>query len=126
MGQRTTRVNELVKREISSILHTDYRDSAVYITISRVSISPDLRTGIVFYSVIGDDFQVARAQSLLGRIGRDLQRKAFKAVVLKYSPQLRFEYDPSMAEGERVLNLLDEVDDELGGGPDADEEEEGR
>lgn len=116
MGQRTTRVNELVKREISSILHTDYRDTAVYITISRVSVSPDLRTGIVFYSVFGDATQVTRAQALLGKIGRDLQRKAFKAVVLKYTPQLRFEYDPSMAEGERVLGLLDEVDDEIDDG----------
>ncbi len=113
MGQRTTRVNELVKREISSILHTDYRDTAVYITISRVSVAPDLRNGIVFYSVIGDESQVERARSLLSKIGRELQRKAFKAVVLKYTPQLRFEYDPSIVEGERVLDLLNEVEEEF-------------
>lgn len=121
MGQRSTRVNELVKREISSILHTDYRDVAVSITVSRVSIAPDLRSGVVYYSVIGGDQEVSKARSLLGKIGRDLQRKAFRTIVLKYSPQLRFEYDLSLAEVDRVFNMLDEIERESGPVPGPDD-----
>ncbi|SVB47181.1 uncharacterized protein METZ01_LOCUS200035, partial [marine metagenome] len=52
MGQRTQRVNELIKREISSYLHIRYRSESVYWTITDVSVSADLRNGTVAYSVL--------------------------------------------------------------------------
>ena len=47
MGQRMARVSELVKREISEILHTRYQSESVYITVTGVTVSADLRNARV-------------------------------------------------------------------------------
>jgi ribosome-binding factor A len=55
MGNRNLRVSELIKREISDILHTHMRAEAVMITITGVDVSPDHRNAEVFFSVLGDE-----------------------------------------------------------------------
>ena len=65
MGQRVVRVNELVNREISDVLHTRFQTEAVYITITEVEVSPDLRHARVYYSVIGKEDEIQRADQFL-------------------------------------------------------------
>ena len=43
MSNRTVRVNELVQRELSAILHQHYQSETVAVTITEVRVSPDLR-----------------------------------------------------------------------------------
>ena len=52
MGQRVVRVNELVKREISHVLHTRHRAESVHISILGVDVSPNLRKAKVFAAVV--------------------------------------------------------------------------
>ncbi|MGJ3243621.1 MAG: ribosome-binding factor A [Opitutales bacterium] len=117
MSQRTIRVNELVRRELSSILHSTYRSESVAITITEVSVSPDLRNARVFYSVIGDAAAQADAGRLFARIGKDLRQRLSKAIVLKYLPHLHFRHDPGMARGAATLDVIEQLDRE-----DADED----
>lgn len=97
-------------RELSSLLHTDYRSEAVAITITEVDVSPDLRSGRVFYSVLGEDEARRAAARFFREHGETLRRKAGKQVVLKYLPHLKFIFDPSMERGNKTLSLLDELD----------------
>jgi len=53
MSQRLDRINELMKREISSIVQRDFEFPNVLVTISDVEITDDLREGKVFVSVLG-------------------------------------------------------------------------
>ena len=55
MSQRIIRVNELIQRELGDILRRHYQSEAVAITITEVRVSPDLRDGRVFVSVVGDE-----------------------------------------------------------------------
>jgi len=68
MGQRNLRVNVLVQQEVSQLLHTRYQGQTVYITISDVSISPDLRNGRVYYSVLGDEAEKRKLKSSSGKM----------------------------------------------------------
>lgn len=111
MSQRTDRVNELVKREVSQVLHTRYQKEAVAITISSVEIAPDLRAGKVFYSVVGDDEAIQHARLFFGKNAKTIRHAALKNIVLKYTPVLEFVYDDSIERGERVLKLLEELED---------------
>lgn len=106
---RQIRVNELILRELGEILHTDYREQTVRITVTEVDVSPDLRVGDVYYSVIGDNTEQVKAERFFARRASEIQRKVGKRVILKYLPQLRFHLDDSIERGNRTLQVLDEL-----------------
>ncbi len=112
MSQRNIRVNELIKREISEVLHTRFQAESVRITITRVDVSPDHRKAHVFFSVIGGEIEVRPALSWLRKNQKEIRRQVGRKVVLKFLPHLQFHYDPTLEEGDHVLNILDELDGE--------------
>lgn len=109
MGQRVIRVNELLKREISQVLHTRFRGRATAVTIVQVDAIPNLRRARVFYSVVGDDFQKAEARSFFHRHGHEIQREVVRSVVLKYSPTLEFVYHEGMEQTARLNEIFDNL-----------------
>lgn len=109
MSQRTTRINELLRREISEQLHSRWPGESVRITITAVEISPDLRDARIFYAVLGGDAEKAAARRLLGRVTKTLRMTVAKRVVLKYTPAYRFLEDLGAERGVSLLNRLDEV-----------------
>lgn len=110
MAKRKIRVDELLKREISLILHTDYRTEAVYTTVSGVDVSPDLRQARVYYSVLGGPEREKEAEDLFRRRASEIRRKVGGRVVLKYLPFFEFVRDNSLERGFDVIGLLDELD----------------
>ncbi|MBU62173.1 MAG: ribosome-binding factor A [Opitutae bacterium] len=107
MGQRTQRVNELVKREISNYLHIRYRSECVRWTITSVDVSPDLRNGTVAYSVLGDETHFREAAAFFRKKVGEIRKEVGRHVVLKYSPKLRFVRDEGIERGNRVIEILE-------------------
>ena len=110
MGERIVRVGELIKRELSMALHGRWRSESVAITLTEVDISPDLKKARVYYSVIGGREMVAKAGKFLMSIRNELRRIVGKNVVIKYTPELNFVYDPSVERGMKILEALDELE----------------
>ncbi len=109
MGQRLVRVNELIKREISDIIHTRYQKEAVCITISNVSVAPDLRQAQVNYSVIGNEDQKNKAKKFLNQKKVEIRLILGKRIVLKYLPALNFHFDESVEQSYRINQLMDDM-----------------
>ena len=109
MGQRVVRVNELLKREISQVLHTRYRTEAVHISILAVDVAPNLRSAKVFYATHGDSDKRLFAERFFSRHHGDIRQEMGKAVTLKYLPHLEFVYDKGADYGERLNQLLDDL-----------------
>ena len=109
MGQRVVRVNELVKREISHILHTRHQAETVDISILAVDVSPNLRSAKVFFATHGDTDMRERAGRYLNRQAEAIRREMGKAVRLKYLPHLEFIYDKGADYSERLNELLDDL-----------------
>ena len=63
MTNRVARVNALIYRVISEVLHRNYRSDTVCITISDVSTASDLRTARIYYSVLGDQTTIDQADA---------------------------------------------------------------
>ena len=119
-SHRMDRVNELLRREISSVVQHDYEWNGVLVTISGVDITNDLKEGKVWTSVLGGS-----SEPVLKKLNRDhgaIQSKVMKRVVLKSTPVLRFVCDQSTERGVDMVNLLDEVD-KLPKAPAAEEDE---
>jgi len=111
---RLTRVNALLKREIAESLYRVFagRDfDYAAITVTHVFTSSDLHSARVLVSIRGHEKDRG---SILGQLQRHhgaIQKLVSKHVVLKYTPQLHFELDTSLAEGDHVLRLLEQMAD---------------
>ncbi len=106
---RVVRVNELIKRELSALLHTRYQEQAVRITLSDVEVAPGLRSATVYYTVVGTAADVAAAGRFFARERTELRRQLGSRIVLKYLPHLSFRHDSSLERGSRLNNLMDEM-----------------
>lgn len=111
MTQRNVRVNELIKREISEVLHTRFQEETVRITVTDVRTSPDHRKAIVFYSVLGGDEETRSAGRFLRDTSREIRHQVGRRIVLKHLPHLQFKHDPSLARGTDILQKLDELEE---------------
>ena len=112
MGLRGERVNELIRREISDYLHVRYRAETTHFTILAARISPDLRSGVVAYSVLGDEEQSERAAQFFMAKAGEIRAAIAKRIVLKYFPKIRFVHDDSIEKGNEVLRILDDLEAE--------------
>ena len=109
MGERLRRVDEAVKEVLSEGIG-DLKDPRIgFVTVTGVRTSPDLRHARVFVSVLGSERN--REQSLAGLAAAHgvLQARVARELRLKRTPQLAFEYDPSVERGVRMTRLIDEL-----------------
>jgi|SRR5437867_9817253 len=108
---RVERVRELLKRELGEIIRRELPLSdAGLITVNDVDISNDLQIATVYVGVVGTDEQRKHALSLLEQSRKRLQGLVGRAVILKYTPQLRFVLDDSIERGNRVLQIIEELE----------------
>jgi ribosome-binding factor A len=110
MKYRLERVNEIIRRELSEIVAREVVFTAPLVTIQSADITPDLKSCRVYISVIGNDEQKKEAIVRLLDKRKELQRLLMKRIVLKYTPQLHFEIDHALERGDRVIQLLEEID----------------
>lgn len=110
MKHRLLRVNEIVKRELSTIIAREITFGDVLVTIHDVDVTPDLRNAHVFVSVLGQG-SAAAALTQLDDNRALLQAELAKHVVLKYTPHLVFHLDRSVERGTRIVQILQEIDD---------------
>jgi ribosome-binding factor A len=111
MNLRHERVRELLKREVGEVIRREIpMNEAGLLTVNEVGVATDLRSATVFVGVIGTPEQRKKAASLLDKESKRLQGLVGRAVVLKYTPHLKFVIDQSIERGNRVLEILDELE----------------
>ena len=113
---RIARVNALLKREIADSLEKLCISlPGALISVVKVNTSSTLRNATVYVSVFGGKNAGAdveeKAIELLESRRADIQNYVSKYVVLKYTPVLRFVADHNIAEGDRVLAILRELEE---------------
>ena len=111
MSQRIARVNELLKREISSCIEKNFEFPDVLVTIHDVDTAADLKAAKVYLGVIGSQMQTEEVLMKLEKKRGFIQNTVMKRVVLRNTPQFSFHADDSVERGVRVLDILDEIGD---------------
>jgi ribosome-binding factor A len=109
MPDRMRRVNESVRQVLSEAIGQLKDPRIGFVTITGVETSTDLRHARVYLSVLGAERK--RAQTLAGlEAARTLlQAQLGRELRMKRTPQLAFEYDPSVERGVRMTKLIDEL-----------------
>lgn len=109
MSQRISRVNELLKREISVFVERNFEFPDVLVTIHDVDTAADLKSAKVFVGVIGSSTEASTIVDKLNHKRGMIQNAVMKRVVLRNTPQLTFIMDDSIERGVKVLDILDEI-----------------
>ena len=109
-SNRIGRINEEIQRELSSLIRT-VKDPLVHglVSITAVDTTPDLRYAKIFVSVL-DKSDVKEVVKGLRSAGGYLRRELGRSLQLRYTPELTFVADDSLAEGAHILELIEKLD----------------
>ena len=104
-----TRINELLKREISTCIEKQFEFPNCLVTIHAVETAEDLRAAQVFVGVIGTGPESHNVLKKLNAKRGYIQGIVMKRVTLRCTPLLKFVADESIERGVRILNILDDI-----------------
>ncbi len=121
--RRLDKVNELMRREISTVIQRDFEFPDTIVTVAGVEITEDLKEGKVWVGVVGRMHPDQVLEKLNARHGM-IQSLVAKRVVLRNTPRLSFRLDDSAQRGVDMVNLLEDIDKNLPKAPPAPEGEE--
>jgi ribosome-binding factor A len=112
-GKRSERVADLVRKEISEMLVRTIKDPRIgFVTITRVTVTDDCRSAKIYYSVVGSPDE--REQSLEGLNSAKgyIRRELGHRMKLKYTPEIVFQFDPSVEYAVHMGELIHHLQEE--------------
>ena len=111
MSRRSERTSRLIQREISELLERQVNDPRLsrLISVTEVSLSPDLKHAKVFVSTLGSEINREDMLAGFNNASGFLRKELASHLRLKRTPQLSFHYDDSIERGARLLRLIGEL-----------------
>ena len=118
-GKRSEKVADLIRKEISEMLVRTIKDPRVgFVTITRVSVTEDCRLAKIYYSVVGTLAERERSREGLNSAKGYIRRELGHRMKLKYTPEIMFQFDPSIEYavhmGELIHHLQEEREEKEG------------
>lgn len=113
--RRVARVAEMIKREVSQLLFSGIKDERVgmgMVSITHVSVSGDLQHAKVFVSIYGDDEAKVQTMEGLKAATGYVRSTLGKRLRLRHTPLVVFVEDKGIEEGNKVLSLLQQLNQE--------------
>ena len=109
-GKRATRVGDEILKCAAGLLMQRVKDPRVNgITLTGVHISDDLKNAFIYFSLIGNEADVRRAQAGLDSARGFIKREIGLCVNLRNVPDIVFKYDPTLETGNRLEKLFQKI-----------------
>ncbi len=112
MTRRTQRLGSVIQEEITLLLSKGrLKDPRIHelTTITGAKVSRDLSVATVYFTVLGEEEDIESTGRGLEAARGFIQRHLARHMNVRVIPSLRFEYDPSVAYGDRMNRLLAEL-----------------
>ncbi|ATW24206.1 30S ribosome-binding factor RbfA [Candidatus Formimonas warabiya] len=107
---RSGRLSEEFKKEISDVIKNHVKDPRVgFVSVVFVDVSGDLRHAKVFVSVLGSEATVKDTMAALKSASGFIRREIAHRIQLRYTPEITFVYDDSIAHGAKISKILADV-----------------
>jgi ribosome-binding factor A len=110
--KRSTRVGELIQKEISKIIQEIKDPGLGFVTITGVKLTDDLQDARVFYSVIGSDDARKKTDEVLQESLKSIRHELASRINMRRTPSLTFSYDDTAEKATRIFELLEKLDKE--------------
>src|SRR5947208_14855774 len=112
-AHRQEKLGELMAAELSELMRMRLKDPRIgFASITHVEVSGDLRHAKVFVSVMGSAEEQAATMKGLKHATGFLRHELASRLVLRFMPELVFKLDTSIAEGTRILELIQQIERE--------------
>ena len=109
-GKRATRVGDEILKCAAGLLMQKVKDPRVNgITLTGVHISNDLKNASIFFSLIGNEEEIRRAQAGLDSARGFIKREIGLCVKLRNVPEIVFKHDPTLETGNRLEKLFQKI-----------------
>ena len=107
---RFNRVNEELKKQVSSIIMNDIKDPNLsgLISVTRAKVTPDLKYAKVYVSILKAK-DVKKDLSILKKSAGLTRSLIAKRMNLRITPEIIFELDDSMEYGARIDSILKDI-----------------
>ncbi len=113
-GKRLKRLNSLLKEVISEVIFHKVRNPhvATFLSVTNVDIAADLRSAIVFVSVLGSNLEREKTISALQESAGFIALEASHKIVIRYFPSLTFKLDTSSDDFIKIDKILTDLKEE--------------
>ncbi|OFI07730.1 ribosome-binding factor A [Clostridium acetireducens DSM 10703] len=108
---RSGRINEEVKREISSIIQNDIKDPRLtaMVSVTKVEVTRDLRYAKVFISLFGKEEDKESSLEALKSSSGFIRREIGQRINLRYTPEIILKIDDTIEQGMHIDNILQKL-----------------
>jgi len=108
---RTARISEEMKREISAIIQNELKDPRLssLISVTNVNVTKDLRYAKVYVSVMGNEEEKKNSLEGLKSAAGFIRREVGHRIQLRYTPEVQFELDNSIEHGAYISKLINDT-----------------
>ena len=111
--KRATRVADQIRMEVADIIMRKTKDPRVAsVTVTDVEITNDLRLARVFVTTLLDAEHERLALAGLDKAKGFIRSELGRRLNLRYTPEIVFQKDVSGPRGDRLLTILDHLDEE--------------
>jgi ribosome-binding factor A len=101
-------MNERIKELIGELVLKRIKDPRIgLVTITSVSVAPDLATAKVFFTVMGDESVRAETRKGLESARSFLRKTLGEELELRQVPDLRFVYDETLDRAMRIDEAIE-------------------
>ncbi len=110
--RRVSRVAALIQREVSQLLQNGIKDDRVgsgMVSVTDVNVSGDLQHAKIFVSIYGTPEAKAETMAGLKAATGYVRREIGQRVRLRRTPEVVFMEDKSLERGDRILTLLNQI-----------------
>ena len=115
-GDGPARVAERIREEVSLMLQNKVKDPGMrVVTVTDVTVTPDLKTARIHYSVLGGDQERLSVRDALRRSKGFIRKELGRTLQMRYSPEVAFLYDDTFEKGARIDRLLGMIRSESDG-----------
>jgi ribosome-binding factor A len=113
MSRRTEQVGDEIQRVLGDVIQNELKDPRVgFVTVTGVTVTPDLTRANVRLSIMGDDDERKQTMRVLERAKGFLRHRVGQEVILRTVPQLVLHLDTSLDHALRIGEVLREIDEE--------------
>lgn len=106
--QRTQRVAERIKEEVSDILRLEIKDPGLVTmtSITGVEVSRDLSYARIYVSIFGNNDEQENILKILSKASSFVRSELGKRIRLRHVPEVEFRLDRSLEYGAHINEVL--------------------
>ena len=113
LEKRNGRVAEQIRKIMSGVILNKMKDPRLgFITITRVSVTDDLKYAKVYFSVYGSEKEKKGTEAVLGHSINYLQHELLGKLKMRSIPKLSFTFDPSIEHAFVIDKIIRKIHEE--------------